>query len=99
MCFASCSQYEHGWFTAYRSLAEDWPDLVLHLGNYQYEYPAGQYVAPGGNVRDHVGPLTATLAVAKWVVSGDVIRDLSQIHVPKLGGVWGWCLDAQGGGV
>ena len=62
MCFASCSQYEHGWFTAYRSLAEDWPDLVLHLGNYQYEYPAGQYVAPGGNVRDHVGPLTATLA-------------------------------------
>ena len=62
MCFASCSQYEHGWFSAYRSLAEDWPDLVLHLGNYQYEYPAGQYVAPSGNVRDHVGPLTATLA-------------------------------------
>jgi len=25
MCFASCSQYEHGWFTAYRSLAEDSP--------------------------------------------------------------------------
>ena len=23
MCFASCSNYEHGWFTAYRSLAED----------------------------------------------------------------------------
>jgi alkaline phosphatase D len=51
MCFASCSQYEHGWFTAYRSLAEDRPDLVLHLGSYQYEYPAGRYVAPSGNVR------------------------------------------------
>jgi alkaline phosphatase D len=62
MCFASGAEYEHGWFTAYRRLAEEHPDLVLHLGNYQYEYPAGQYVAPSGNVRDHVGPLTATLA-------------------------------------
>ncbi len=23
MCFASCSNYEHGWFTAYRRLAEE----------------------------------------------------------------------------
>lgn len=33
MCFASCSQYEHGFFTAYRRLAEEAPDLVLHLGD------------------------------------------------------------------
>ena len=50
MSFVSCSQYEHGLFTAYRRLAEDRPDLVLHLGDYQYEYTAGAYVAPGGNV-------------------------------------------------
>lgn len=62
MAFASCAQYEHGWFTAYRRLAEDQPDLVLHLGDYQYEYTAGDYVAPGGNVRDHLGPETVTLA-------------------------------------
>ncbi|MDQ3152842.1 MAG: alkaline phosphatase D family protein [Actinomycetota bacterium] len=62
MCFASCSQYEHGYFTAYRRLAEEEPDLVLHLGDYQYEYTADDYVAPGGNVRDHVGPETVTLA-------------------------------------
>ncbi len=62
MCFASCSQYEHGHFTAYRRLAEEEPDLVLHLGDYQYEYTADDYVAPGGNVRDHVGPETVTLA-------------------------------------
>ena len=37
MSFASCAQYEHGFFTAYRRLAEDQPDLVLHLGDYQYE--------------------------------------------------------------
>jgi alkaline phosphatase D len=62
MSFVSCSQYEHGFFTAYRRMAEDHPDLVLHLGDYQYEYQAGDYVAPSGNVRDHQGPETVTLA-------------------------------------
>ena len=62
MSFVSCSQFEHGWFTAYRRLAEDHPDLVLHLGDYQYEYRKDAYVAPGGNVRDHEGPETVTLA-------------------------------------
>ncbi len=62
MSFVSCSQYEHGYFTAYRRLAEDAPDLVLHLGDYQYEYTAGDYIAPGGNPRDHEGPETETLA-------------------------------------
>jgi alkaline phosphatase D len=62
MCFTSCSQYEHGYFTAYGRMAEEEPDLILHLGDYQYEYAAGKYVAPGGNVRDHVGPETTTLA-------------------------------------
>jgi alkaline phosphatase D len=62
MCFVSCSQYEHGWFTAYRRLTEDHPDLVLHLGDYQYEFAANTYVAPSGNVRNHVGPETTTLA-------------------------------------
>lgn len=62
MAFASCSQFEHGLFSAYRRLAEDEPDLVLHLGDYQYEYKAGGYVIPGGNVRDHEGPETETLA-------------------------------------
>ncbi|MEU8239336.1 alkaline phosphatase D family protein [Actinoplanes missouriensis] len=62
MSFVSCSQYEHGYFTAYRRLAEDEPELILHLGDYQYEYKAGQYVIPGGNPRDHEGPETVTLA-------------------------------------
>ncbi|HEY9291429.1 MAG TPA: alkaline phosphatase D family protein [Microlunatus sp.] len=62
MSFVSCSQYEHGWFTGYRRLAEDHPDLVLHLGDYQYEYTAGSYVAATGNVRDHAGPETTDLA-------------------------------------
>ena len=62
MAFVSCSQYEHGLFVAYRRLAEERPDLVLHLGDYQYEYKKGTYTIPGGNVRDHEGPETVTLA-------------------------------------
>ncbi|SDP33263.1 alkaline phosphatase D family protein [Lentzea jiangxiensis] len=37
MLFASCSHYEEGYFTAYRRMAEEHPDLVLHLGDYIYE--------------------------------------------------------------
>ncbi len=33
MCVASCSHYEQGWFTAYRRLADEHPDLVVHLGD------------------------------------------------------------------
>ncbi|WP_131739088.1 alkaline phosphatase D family protein [Actinomadura roseirufa] len=62
MAFVSCSQFEHGYFTAYRRLAEEHPDLILHLGDYQYEYKKGVYTIPGGNVRDHEGPETVTLA-------------------------------------
>ncbi|SDD98494.1 alkaline phosphatase D family protein [Actinokineospora iranica] len=57
MCFASCAHYGEGYFTAYRRLAEDNPDLVLHLGDYQYEY-AGK----AADVRAVVGPETRTLA-------------------------------------
>jgi alkaline phosphatase D len=57
MCVASCSHFEQGWFTAYRRLADEQPDLVLHLGDYQYEYES----RPGG-VRRHAGPETVTLA-------------------------------------
>lgn len=35
--FASCQQYEQGYYGAYRHLAADQPELVLHLGDYIYE--------------------------------------------------------------
>lgn len=57
VCVASCSNFEQGWFTAYRRLAEEQPDLVVHLGDYQYEYGPRD-----GGVRAHVGPETVTLA-------------------------------------
>jgi alkaline phosphatase D len=57
MCFASCSHFGEGYFTAYRRLAEDHPDLVLHLGDYQYEYPT-----KAADVRTVAGQETRTLA-------------------------------------
>ena len=34
----SCANYEHGYFSPYRHLADEDPDLVLFLGDYIYEY-------------------------------------------------------------
>ncbi|TDB77056.1 alkaline phosphatase [Micromonospora sp. KC723] len=59
MAFASCSHFEQGWFTAYRRLAETEPELILHLGDYQYEY--AREVGPT-RPRGHEGPETRTLA-------------------------------------
>ncbi|MFC4783656.1 alkaline phosphatase D family protein [Nocardioides sp. MAHUQ-72] len=58
MAFVSCSNYPAGFFTAYRHLADERPDLVLHLGDYQYEGGA----AANALGRPHVGPETRTLA-------------------------------------
>ncbi len=45
----SCARYETGYFTAYAHLAAERPDLVLHLGDYIYEYagnPAAAVARP-----------------------------------------------------
>jgi alkaline phosphatase D len=44
MAVASCSNYPFGWFNAYRHIAARADlDLVLHLGDYLYEYAARTY--------------------------------------------------------
>jgi len=54
--FASCQQYEQGWFTAHRHMAGDDLDLVAFLGDYIYESSWGQQ-----HVRKHGSPAPATL--------------------------------------
>jgi len=56
LAVASCQQYEHGYFTAYRHMAADNPDLVVHTGDYIYELSWG--VSP---VRSHGAPEVYTL--------------------------------------
>ncbi len=38
---ASCAQYEQGWFSAYRHMANEPLDLVVHVGDYIYEMSWG----------------------------------------------------------
>jgi alkaline phosphatase D len=48
----SCSNWEAGFFSAYRHLAQrDDLDAVLHLGDYIYEYGRGEYGGRNGAVR------------------------------------------------
>jgi alkaline phosphatase D len=58
---AACAHYEHGYYTAYRRLAEQEPDLVVHLGDYMYEYQPKGYTAVGGAVRRHTAGTCVTL--------------------------------------
>jgi len=50
--FASCQWWEQGYFTAYRYMARDELDLIIHLGDYIYEYPIGA----NGGTRDQSVP-------------------------------------------
>ena len=54
--FVSCQNYEEGYYTAYRHLAEEELDLVVHLGDYIYEYSPVV-----GRPRSHVTPEIRTL--------------------------------------
>jgi alkaline phosphatase D len=54
--FASCQHYETGLFTLYEHMLKEDLDLVVHLGDYIYEY-GGQ----DKRVRKHLGPECTTL--------------------------------------
>ncbi|WP_245565432.1 alkaline phosphatase D family protein [Nocardioides insulae] len=41
--FASCASFAAGYYTAYRHLAEEDLDVVLHLGDYLYEYGMDEF--------------------------------------------------------
>lgn len=51
ICFASCQNYESGYYSAYSHLVDEDPDLVFFLGDYIYE---GAPTNDG--VRRHVNP-------------------------------------------
>ena len=68
MAVFSCSNIGFGWFNAYaHAAAADDADCVLHLGDYLYEYQAGNYpnaaqVLPGRVVE----PVTEIVALADY---------------------------------
>ena len=54
--FASCSDWQNGFFTAYGAMAQEDLDLVIHLGDYIYEYGPQEDA-----VRQHNSPEIMTL--------------------------------------
>lgn len=53
---ASCQQYEHGYYVAYRHMLEDNLDLIVHVGDYIYEVSWGKQ-----RIRSHDSPETVAL--------------------------------------
>jgi alkaline phosphatase D len=56
LAFVSCQERRGGYYTAYAALSEEDLDLVLHLGDYIYEYEGGE------GVRYSPGTAAGTLA-------------------------------------
>lgn len=54
IAFTSCANFQNGYFAAYGAIAKRTDlDLWLHLGDYIYEYKAGEYADPNLPARLH----------------------------------------------
>ncbi|KAI9142466.1 PhoD-like phosphatase-domain-containing protein, partial [Paraphysoderma sedebokerense] len=51
LAFVSCSNFQAGWFNAYRDLANENFDIVVHLGDYIYEHGPREVTAGDGSRR------------------------------------------------
>lgn len=69
LAVCSCSNYESGHFGAYADIARraraGEVDVVVHLGDYLYEYASGDYTGKHGVVRPHV-PTWQTRSLADY---------------------------------
>ncbi len=68
LAVCSCSNYPAGYFNAYRHMAErDDIDVVLHLGDYIYEYPRGGYASENaGELRRESLPGHETVSLGDY---------------------------------
>lgn len=84
MALASCSNYPHGYFNAYARIAERTDlDVVLHLGDYIYDYQQGRYLDPDLAAARAVDPPTEILALDDYRRRYALYRtdpDLQAVH-------------------
>jgi alkaline phosphatase D len=72
----SCSNYQHGYFNSYQKIVErNDLDLILHLGDYIYEYGVGGYSANLSD-RQHE-PINATVTLEDYRIR------MSQYHLDE----------------
>jgi len=67
LAYASCQRWGDGFYTAYRDMREQNPDVVMFLGDYIYEYPP----SPSRDVRETTGG---------WVLTLDDYRNRYALH-------------------
>jgi alkaline phosphatase D len=83
MGVVSCANWEAGYFAAYRHLAARGDlNLVLHLGDYLYEYGTGEFDA-GGTVVRPVRPAHEVLTLADYRIRHALYKsdpDLQALH-------------------
>lgn len=80
----SCSNYGFGWFNAYGHAAEaDDFDLVLHLGDYFYEYARGTYPDAQEGLAERLVPVDEAVTLAGYRERFSTYRldpDLQRLH-------------------
>lgn len=81
----SCSNLPFGWFNAYAHAAERRDiDLMVHLGDYLYEYEKGRYPKPEASVAGRlIDPASETVALADYrlrYAAYRADRDLQRLH-------------------
>ncbi len=54
--FVSCSDYQNGYFAAYNNIVADNPDVIIHLGDYLYEYDPQSAFADRRHTTSSAGP-------------------------------------------
>ncbi len=82
---ASCSNFPQGFFNAYRHMAETDLDVVLHLGDYIYEYPEAEYANDYARevLRRSVAPKHEVIALEDYRMRYGLYRtdpDLQALH-------------------
>ena len=84
VALASCSNYPYGYFNAYARMAERTDvDVVLHLGDYIYDYHQGRYFDPDLAAARPVDPSTETIALDDYRRRYALYRtdpDLQAVH-------------------
>ncbi len=82
LAMASCSHFEKGFFSAYRHMAEEQPDLVLFLGDYIYEYSerAGRDDARAVRRHDQAEEITDLSGYRRRYAQYKTDPDLQALH-------------------
>ncbi len=84
----SCSNWESGYFGAYRHLAaRDDLDAIIHLGDYIYEYETGGFAGKNGVVREH-SPEHEIVSLADYRIRHGQYKSDPDLKSAHLGVPW-----------